>query len=114
MYASVLQFKFTSLNEAKIASGYISEGLGGKIAEFDFHGLNIMLGKSGEVTVTVRFEDAQMLKKFEANSVELIGEVSNAFPCSRSKFSGVCVYNFEREAISSTIELEGPIQPVIN
>lgn len=114
MYASVMQFKFTSLSEAKIASGYISEGLGGKIAEYDFHGLNIMLGKAGEVTVTVRFEDPKMLKKFEANSNDLVKEVSDAFACTRSKFSGVCVYNFEREAVSSTIKIEGPVNMAVN
>lgn len=30
------------------------------------------------------------------------------------KFSGVCVYNFEREAVSSTIKIEGPVNMAIN
>lgn len=103
MFASVMQFKFSSLSEAKIAAGFFSEGLGGKIADYDFHGLNIMLGKDGEVTVAVRFEDALMLKKFEKESPQLIEEIKSAFACKQSKFSGVCIYSFEREAVSSAI-----------
>ena len=39
MYAVVYQFKFPSVSEAKVAAGFCSETLGGKITEFDFYGL---------------------------------------------------------------------------
>ena len=42
MFAIVYQFKFPGVSEAKVAAGFCSESLGGKISEYDFFGLNIL------------------------------------------------------------------------
>ena len=47
MFAVIYQFKFPGVSEAKVPAGFCSESLGGKIAEYDFLGLNI-LGGTGE------------------------------------------------------------------
>ena len=43
MFAVIYQFKFPGVSEAKVAAGFCSESLGGKIAEYDFLGLNILI-----------------------------------------------------------------------
>ena len=65
MYAVVYQFKFPSISEAKVAAGFCSESLGGKISEYDFLGLNILISKNGDLNINVKFEDTNSLKKFE-------------------------------------------------
>ena len=45
MFAKVYQYKFPGVSEAKVAASYCSDKLGKKIVEFDFEGLNIMIGK---------------------------------------------------------------------
>ena len=57
MYAVVYQFKFPSISEAKVAAGFCSEALGGKISEYDFLGLNILISKNGDLNINVKFED---------------------------------------------------------
>ena len=65
MYAVVYQFKFPSISEAKVAAGFCSESLGGKISEYDFLGLNILISKNGDLNINVKFEDTNSLKKFD-------------------------------------------------
>ena len=48
MFAKVYQYKFPGVSEAKVAASYCSDKLGKKIVEFDFEGLNIMIGKDGD------------------------------------------------------------------
>ena len=62
MFAVIYQFKFPGVSEAKVAAGFCSESLGGKIAEYDFLGLNILISKDGDLNIHVKFEDAKALK----------------------------------------------------
>ena len=62
MYAVVYQFKFPSISEAKVAAGFCSESLGGKISEYDFLGLNILISKNGDLNINVKFEDTNELQ----------------------------------------------------
>ena len=50
MFAKVYQYKFPGVSEAKVAASYCSDKLGKKIVEFDFEGLNIMIGKAVSYT----------------------------------------------------------------
>ena len=65
MYAVVYQFKFPSVSEAKVAAGFCSESLGGKIPEFDFYGLNILISQNGDLNIHVKFDDTNSLKKLK-------------------------------------------------
>lgn len=49
-------------------------------------------------------------KKFEENIKDLLSDVRSAFVFREKKFSGVCIYSFEREALSSSITIDGPIR----
>ena len=71
MYAVVYQFKFPSISEAKVAAGFCSESLGGKISEYDFLGLNILISKNGDLNINVKFEDTNSLKKLENDTSKL-------------------------------------------
>ena len=75
MYAVVYQFKFPSISEAKVAAGFCSEALGGKISEYDFLGLNILISKNGDLNINVKFEDINSLKKFESESEKLFNDL---------------------------------------
>ena len=78
MFAVIYQFKFPGVSEAKVAAGFCSESLGGKIAEYDFLGLNILISKDGDLNIHVKFEDAKALKKFEEDSEKLLGDLRNS------------------------------------
>ena len=108
MYAVVYQFKFPSISEAKVAAGFCSESLGGKISEYDFLGLNILISKNGDLNINVKFEDTNSLKKFENDTNKLFNDLRNSFVFKETKFAGVYAYSFEKEAVATEIQLTGP------
>ena len=58
MFSSIINLKFPSTAEAKIAASHFSEILGSKISHYDYLGIQITIGKSGELSVCVRFDEA--------------------------------------------------------
>ncbi|MFL2800637.1 MAG: hypothetical protein ACJZ8K_04245 [Paracoccaceae bacterium] len=107
MFAVIYQFKFPGVSEAKVAAGFCSESLGGKIAEYDFLGLNILISKDGDLNIHVKFEDAKALKKFEEDSEKLLGDLRNSFVFKENKVSGVFAFTYEKEAVATDIKIEG-------
>ncbi len=79
MYAVVYQFKFPSISEDKVAAGFCSESLGGKISEYNFLGLNILISKHGDLNINVKFKDTNSLKKFENDTSKLFSDLRNSF-----------------------------------
>ena len=55
MYAKVYQYKFPSVSEAKIAASFCADTLGKKIVDFNFQGLNVMIGKDGDLSIIIKF-----------------------------------------------------------
>ena len=108
MYAVVYQFKFPSVSEAKVAAGFCSESLGGKIANYDFFGLNILISQNGDLNINIKFDDTNSLKKFELDSEKLFNDLRNSFVFKETKFSGVYAYTYEKEAVATEIKLSGP------
>ena len=43
MFGKILNFKFTSISEAKLAASFCSEKFGSKISEYNIVGLNIFI-----------------------------------------------------------------------
>ena len=106
MFAVIYQFKFPGVSEAKVAAGFCSESLGGKIAEYDFLGLNILISKDGDLNIHVKFEDAKALKKFEDDSEKLLGDLRNSFVFKENKVSGVFAFTYEKEAVATDIKID--------
>ena len=65
MFSTQLQFKFASIAEAKIAANSLSDMLRSRISVFDFQGLQVTVGKDGDVAISVRFDEMGALKNFE-------------------------------------------------
>ena len=105
MFSSHLQFKFTSVAQAKIAAGNLSQMLKEKISTFDIHGLQVTVGKDGDLAVNVRFDDMLALKNFERQVPEMLEDTKQAFVYKFSRFSGICVLSFEREAMSASMPI---------
>jgi hypothetical protein len=108
MFAIVYQFKFPGVSEAKVAAGFCSEALGGKIADYDFLGLNILLSKDGDLNIHVKFEDAASLKKFEEESKKLFSDLRNSFIFKENKVAGVFAFSYEKEAVTTSVKVNGP------
>ena len=51
MYSSQLQLKFSNVSEAKIAAQSLCELLKSRISVFDFHGLQVTVGKDGDLSI---------------------------------------------------------------
>ena len=109
MFAKVYQYKFPGVSEAKVAASYCSDKLGKQIVEFDFEGLNIMIGKDGDLSIIIKFSESSKLKKFENIEANFIADLKNSFVFKENKYSGIYVYNYEKEASSNELKLSGPV-----
>ncbi|MGI9398158.1 MAG: hypothetical protein ACR2OQ_02495, partial [Paracoccaceae bacterium] len=99
MYSSQLQLKFSNVSEAKIAAQSLCELLKSRISVFDFHGLHVTVGKDGDLSISVRFQDVKAMNAFEQDIPKFIEDIRQAFLFKFTKFTGVCVFSFEREAM---------------
>tara|TARA_B100000989_G_scaffold38447_1_gene24368 strand:- start:168 stop:497 length:330 start_codon:yes stop_codon:yes gene_type:complete len=106
MFSTQLQLKFASIAEAKIAAQSLCDLLRSRISVFDFHGLHVTVGKEGELAVNVRFESITAMSGFESALPEILEDIKRAFVFKSSRFSGVCVLSFEREAMSTAMPIE--------
>ena len=84
MFAKVYQYKFPGVSEAKVAASYCSDKLGKKIVEFDFEGLNIMIGKDGDLSIIIKFSESSLCSgyysvKFDQNGIFSSAETTSDF-----------------------------------
>ena len=86
MFAKVYQYKFPGVSEAKVAASYCSDKLGKKIVEFDFEGLNIMIGKDGDLSIIIKFSESAKLKRFEGIEANFISDLKNSFVFKENKY----------------------------
>ena len=105
MFSTQLQLKFASIAEAKIAAQSLCDWKS-RISVFDFQGLQVTVGKDGDLAVNVRFKDAAAMTSFEKDLPVILEDIKQAFVFKSSRFSGVCVLSFEREAMSTSIPVE--------
>ena len=109
MYAKVFQYKFPSITEAKVAASFCSDNLGKQITKFNFQSLNIMIGKEGDLSIFIKFNTIDKLKKFENESNQFIEDLKKTFVFKENQYAGVFVYNYESEATSSQIKMTAPV-----
>ena len=105
MFSTQLQLKFTSISEAKIAAQSLCEALRGRISAFNLQGLQVTVGKDGDLAVNVRFDDIESMVNFEKDLPTILEDIKRAFVFKSSRFSGVCVLSFEREAMSTSVNI---------
>ena len=98
MFGKVLNFRFSSVSEAKIAASFCSENFGSKISEYEIIGLNITISQSGDLNVLFKFSNADSLKHFEETYKNIISDLKQSFTFKENNFIGVCAYSFEKEA----------------
>ena len=98
MFGKVLNFRFSSVSEAKIAASFCSENFGSKISEYKIIGLNITIGQSGDLNVLFKFRNADSLRNFEENYKNIIFDLKQSFTFKENNFVGICAYSFEKEA----------------
>ncbi len=105
MYAKVYNYKFQGLSEAKVAATFCSENLGKKIIEFNIRSLNITIGQCGSVSINLKFETGDDLKKFEEQASSFFVELKDTFVYKETNFSGIFVYNYDSEITSTDLSL---------
>lgn len=105
MYAKVYQYKFPSVSEAKVAASFLADLLGKKIDQYNFQGLNIMIGKDGDLSIIIKFEDISSLKKYEQIPNDFVNDLKKSFAFKENQYAGIYVYNYEKEATSSELKL---------
>jgi|TARA_B110000305_G_C18931769_1_gene399892 hypothetical protein len=108
MFAKVYQYKFGTVSEAKVAASFCSDNLGKKISQFKFQSLNVMIGKDGDLSIFIKFDTIERLKKYETDSDKFIKELKQTFVFKENQYAGVFVYNYEAEATSSEIKISNP------
>ena len=105
MFAKVYQYKFGTVAEAKVAASFCADNLGKKISKYKFQSLNVMIGKEGDLSIFIKFDTIDRLKKYESESDAFIKELKQTFVFKENQFAGVFVYNYEAEATSSEIKI---------
>ena len=108
MFAKVYQYKFGTVAEAKVAASFCSDNLGKKISQYKFQSLNVMIGKDGDLSIIIKFENIDALKKYETISDSFIADLKRSFVFKENQYAGIYVYNYEKEATSNEIKLSGP------
>ena len=101
MFGKILNFKFTSVSEAKLAASFCSEKFGSKITEYKIVGLNIFIGQTGDLNVSIKFENPEALKKFETNYINIIADLKGSLVFKENNFVGVCTFTYEKEAANT-------------
>ena len=109
MFSTQLQLKFTSISEAKIAAQSLCEILKSRITAFNLQGLQVTVGKGGDLAISVRFDEVESMIKFEDDLPTILEDIKNAFVFKSSRFSGVCVLSFEREAMSTSVNINADV-----
>ena len=101
MFGKILNFKFTSVSEAKLAASFCSEKFGSKITEYKIVGLNIFIGQTGDLNGSIKFENPEALKNFETNYINIIADLKGSLVFKENNFVGVCTFTYEKEAAST-------------
>ena len=109
MFAKVYQYKFGTVSEAKVAASFCSDNLGKKISQYKFQSLNVMIGKEGDLSIFIKFDTIDRLKKYETESDAFIKELKQTFVFKENQYAGVFVYNYESEATSAQIKMTEPV-----
>ena len=105
MFARIFEYKFTNLDQAKIAANHISMELGDKIEKFNINSLSITIGKCATISVVCKFENNSDLQNFEKFASSLLEQMKQTFAFKTSGFPGVTIFNYESEAALEAIEL---------
>lgn len=105
MFARIFEYKFTSLDQAKIAANHLSIELSDKIEKFNISSLSITIGKCASISIVCKFENNSDLHKFEKFSSSLLEQMNQTFNFKSSGFPGVTIFNYESEAAMEEIEL---------
>ena len=89
MFAKVYQYKFGTVAEAKVAASFCSDNLGKKISQYKFQSLNVMIGKDGDLSIFIKFDTIERLKKYETDSDQFIKELKQTFVFKENQYAGV-------------------------
>ena len=72
-----------------------------KRQEYSIIGLNIFISQSGDLNVSIKFENPDALKNFENNYINIIADLKGSLVFKENNFVGVCTFTYEKEAAST-------------
>jgi hypothetical protein len=72
-----------------------------KFPSYNIVGLNIFIGQTGDLNVSIKFENPDALNKFEENYISIIADLKESLVFKENNFVGVCAYTYEKEAAST-------------
>ena len=101
MFGKILNFRFPSVSEAKLAASFCSENFGSKISDYNIIGLNIFISQLGDLNVSIKFENSNSLNKFETDYEDIISDLKKSLAFKENNFVGVCTFTYEKEAAST-------------
>ena len=103
MFGKILNFRFPSVSEAKLAASFCSEKFGSKISEFDIIGLNIFIGQSGDLNISIKFDNPNAVNKFEESYKTIIADLRQSLVFKENNFVGVCTFTYEKGAATTDL-----------
>ena len=104
MFARIFEYKFTNLDQAKIAANHLSMEMGDKIEKFNINSLSITIGKCASISVVCKFENNSDMQNFEQFASSLLKQMQQTFTFKSSGFPGVTIFNYDSEAAMEAIE----------
>ena len=64
-----------------------------------------MIGKDGDLSIIIKFENIDALKNYEKISDSFIADLKKSFVFKENQYAGIYVYNYEKEATSNEIKI---------
>ena len=69
MFGKILNFRFPSVSEAKLAASFCSEKFGSKISDYNIIGLNIFISQLGDLNVSIKFPFSPLINLFNSSKL---------------------------------------------
>ena len=104
MFARIFEYRFISIDQAKIAANHCSKEIGDQIDNLNIQSLSITIGKCASLSIVAKFDSNQDLKSFEAYAQKVILQLRKTFDFKEGGFPGVMIYNYESEASLEQID----------
>lgn len=96
MLSKTYHLKFPSLDAAQIAAPFVVETLGNAIPVCELSGLNVVISKEGDISISIFFPNINELKGFDKKHGGFLDTMKKTFLFKSTGFDGVCIFTFDR------------------
>lgn len=103
MLSYVIEVKFQTFDQAKIANSYINTCLNECLSIDGIVGMNTFIGQNGEITSTIKCENKSCMTLVDEKFQEVIRTLRSTMIFQAKTFYSICSFQYEKEAVSTDL-----------